>query len=61
VVEYLAKGRDFGGRYIDYRTALLHSLRGTPEPLRSTVPAMLMAPPSFYVWGRRSWAGREGE
>ncbi len=35
-------------------TYTLHSLKGTPEPLFSTVPTMLMAPPSFIVWGWRS-------
>lgn len=31
----------------------VHSLRGTPEPLYSTIPTILMAPPSFLVWGWR--------
>jgi len=35
-------------------TFALHSLKGTPEPLHSTIPTMLMAPPSFFVWGWRS-------
>ena len=29
----------------------LHSLRGTPEPLYSTLPTVLSAPPAFLVWG----------
>jgi hypothetical protein len=34
-------------------TFLLHSLKGTPEPLYSTLPTMLMAPPSFAAWAWR--------
>jgi hypothetical protein len=34
-------------------TFLLHNLKGTPEPLRSTIPTLLMAPPSFTVWAWR--------
>lgn len=34
-------------------TYLVHSLRGTPEPLLSTIPTILMAPPAFFVWGWR--------
>src|SRR5262245_9754891 len=30
-------------------TYLLHSLRGTPEPFLSTIPTLLLAPPSFLV------------
>lgn len=35
-------------------TFLVHSLKGTPEPFQSTIPTMLMAPPSFAVWAWRS-------
>jgi len=35
-------------------TYLMHSLKGTPEPFYSTVPTILMAFPSFYVWAIRS-------
>lgn len=35
-------------------TFLLHSLKGTPEPFYSTLPTLLMAPPSFTVWAWRS-------
>ena len=35
-------------------TFLVHSLRGTPEPFYSTLPTLLMAPPSFFVWAWRS-------
>ncbi len=38
-------------------TYLVHSLRGTPEPLFSTIPTMVLAPPSFFWWGRRTQAG----
>jgi hypothetical protein len=34
-------------------TYLVHSLRGTPEPFFSTLPTLLLAPPSFLVWGWR--------
>lgn len=34
-------------------TYCLHSVKGTPEPLYSTIPTMLIAPPSFLVWGWR--------
>jgi hypothetical protein len=34
-------------------TYLVHSLRGTPEPLYSTIPTILLAPPSLLVWGWR--------
>ncbi len=37
----------------------VHSLRGTPEPAASTLPTLLMAPPSFFVWARRTRAGVE--
>jgi hypothetical protein len=35
-------------------TLLLHTLKGTPEPLRSVGPTLLMAPPAFFWWGWRS-------
>jgi hypothetical protein len=35
-------------------TFLVHSLKGTPLPLHSTIPTMLMAPPAFMVWAWRS-------
>lgn len=48
-------------------TLLVHSLRGTPEPLLSTLPSALLAPPSFAVWawkthadGRSPWDDGEG-
>tara|TARA_B100000497_G_C7672091_1_gene405672 strand:+ start:626 stop:1039 length:414 start_codon:yes stop_codon:yes gene_type:complete len=31
-------------------TYFMHTLRGTPEPLNSTVPTTLTAPISFSVW-----------
>ena len=34
-------------------TYLLHNLKGTPEPFHSTLPTILMAPPSFLVWAWR--------
>jgi hypothetical protein len=40
-------------------TLLLHTLRGTPEPLRSVVPTLLTAPPAFFWWGRRNRAERD--
>ncbi len=35
-------------------TYLMHSLKGTPEPLYSTLPTLLIAPPAFAVWAWRS-------
>ncbi len=35
-------------------TFLMHSLKGTPEPLYSTVPTLLIAPPCMFFWGRAS-------
>lgn len=40
-------------------TFLVHSLRGTPEPLQSTIPTMLIGPPSFFWWARRTRDGHE--
>lgn len=31
----------------------VHSLKGTPEPLASTVPTMLVVPPGFLLWALR--------
>jgi hypothetical protein len=48
-------------------TTLLHSLKGTPEPLRSVLPTLLMAPPAFLWWDgtlmsspNQRWCEREG-
>lgn len=40
-------------------TLLLHTLRGTPEPLRSVLPTLLTAPPAFLWWGWRKRANRD--
>lgn len=37
----------------------IHSLKGTAFPLYSTLPTLLMGPPSFLIWGRRHRAARE--
>ena len=34
-------------------TYLLHSLRGTPEALESTIPTMIVAPLGTLFWGNR--------
>ena len=34
-------------------TYLLHSLKGTPEPVNSTIPTLLMAPWGFLWWALR--------
>ena len=34
-------------------TFLVHSLKGTPEPAKSTLPTVLTAPPAFFWWGRK--------
>ena len=34
-------------------TYAVHSLRGTPEPLLSTLPAAILSPPSFAIWAWR--------
>lgn len=31
----------------------VHMLKGTPEPLNSTIPTMILAPTSFLYWGWR--------
>jgi hypothetical protein len=35
-------------------TFLVHSLKGTPEPLLSTLPTALMGPPGFLILARRA-------
>ena len=35
-------------------TFLVHNLKGTPEPVLSTLPTALLAPPSFLVLARRA-------
>ena len=42
-------------------TFAVHSLRGTPEPLYSTIPTMLTGPPAFLVWGVRKRRKMEKE
>lgn len=32
---------------------LVHNLKGTPEPLESTIPTMILSPPSFMYWSHR--------
>jgi len=34
-------------------TLLVHSLRGTPEPLYSTIPTLLLSPIGFFIIGWR--------
>lgn len=34
-------------------TFLVHSLRGTPEPLQSTIPTMILSPIGFFIIARR--------
>lgn len=41
-------------------TLIVHTIRGTPEPLNSTIPTMLMAPMGFGWWAVRA-AGTERE
>ena len=36
-------------------TFLVHSLRGTPEPLHSVIPTAILSPPSFSWW---TWVKR---
>jgi hypothetical protein len=31
----------------------VHMLKGTPEPLNSTIPTMILAPMGFVIWGLR--------
>ncbi len=35
-------------------TYIMHSLKGTPEPIYSTLPTLLITPPAFAVWAWRS-------
>jgi len=35
-------------------TFLMHSLKGTPEPLHSTLPTLLIAPPTMFFWARKN-------
>ena len=34
-------------------TYAVHMLKGTPEPLNSTIPTMILAPMGFVIWGSR--------
>ena len=34
-------------------TFLVHSLKGTPEPLASTIPTVILSPPTLLVWAIR--------
>jgi hypothetical protein len=34
-------------------TYLVHSLKGTPEPLESIIPTLLLTPPSLAYWGNK--------
>ena len=34
-------------------TFAIHMLKGTPEPLNSTIPTMILAPIGFIAWGWR--------
>jgi len=34
-------------------TLILHFMKGTPEPVNSTIPTMILAPPSFFWWAWR--------
>ncbi len=31
-------------------TYIVHTAKGTPEPLNSTIPTMILAPIGFFVW-----------
>lgn len=45
-----------------FMTYAVHSLKGTPEPFNSTLPAIITAPPAFAVWGwktRNRWEKEE--
>jgi len=33
-----------------FLTYIVHSIKGTPEPLNSTIPTMFLAPPGFLWW-----------
>ncbi len=36
-------------------TLLLHSLKGTPEPLLSTIPVAVISPPTFLLLAWQQW------
>ena len=38
-------------------TYLVHKIKGTPEPLNSTIPTMVMAPMGFAWWAARAVRG----
>ena len=40
-------------------TYAVHMLKGTPEPLNSTIPTMILAPIGFIVWGWRRRSQRD--
>ena len=42
-------------------TFLVHSLKGTPHPIESTIPTMILVIPSTAVWGSRKRRKREAE
>jgi len=42
-------------------TFLVHSLKGTPHPLESTIPTMILIIPSTAVWGNRKRKKMEEE
>ncbi len=37
---------------------LLHSMKGTPKPLESTIPTIILAPPGFFAlaWRKRNFS-----
>ncbi len=39
----------------------VHSARGTPEPLLSTIPAAVLAPPAFATFARRAARSADGD
>ncbi len=41
-------------------TFLVHSLKGTPEPMLSTLPTAVIGPPSFLMLGWRARRSRGG-
>ena len=41
-------------------TYLVHSLKGTPEPINSTIPTMILAPWGFLWWALRKRKQMEG-
>lgn len=40
-------------------TYAVHQMRGTPAPLHSVLPTLLLAPPSFLAWGWRKRRNRD--